>query len=341
MIRTRKSLLDAANVALVPLRPLSIGEILDGAFLMLRRSPRPLLGLSMAVTGGFAVITTVNVALTSLFLDSFTDTFAQFFVVAGLTLVGGAIAAAVFFWTSGLLMRASLMAVMGQEFAPPKKLTVREAMRWLGPMLAMVLLMSVAIGAAQWAASIVSSVLLVVFAAFPPSDSITAFLSIGGILLGVLFVSCWTLSWFSLALPVYAAEGPLAATWVGKGRRPTNVAMAFVRSARLVGWRDSFRVALAHFGLVALLCLAALFALFGSYAVTALFSFGIGDGGWILTSVFPFVFGAALVLIAAIGISYLSALQTLLYLDLRMRREGLDLALRFPVVPVPEPGTGG
>ena len=36
-------------------------------------------------------------------------------------------------------------------------------------------------------------------------------------------------------------------------------------------------------------------------------------------------------------LAYVAAVQTLLYLDLRMRREGLDLALRFDGVPVPQP----
>ena len=36
-------------------------------------------------------------------------------------------------------------------------------------------------------------------------------------------------------------------------------------------------------------------------------------------------------------LAYVAAVQTLLYLDLRMRREGLDLAMRFDCVPIPQP----
>ena len=36
-------------------------------------------------------------------------------------------------------------------------------------------------------------------------------------------------------------------------------------------------------------------------------------------------------------LAYAAAVQTLVYLDLRMRREGLDLAMRFDCVPIPQP----
>ena len=36
-------------------------------------------------------------------------------------------------------------------------------------------------------------------------------------------------------------------------------------------------------------------------------------------------------------LAYVAAVQTLVYLDLRMRREGLDLAMRFDCVPIPQP----
>jgi hypothetical protein len=45
----RPPVLDASRTALIPLRPLRIGEILDGGFLIVRRNVRLMLGLPLAV----------------------------------------------------------------------------------------------------------------------------------------------------------------------------------------------------------------------------------------------------------------------------------------------------
>ena len=49
----RPPVLDAARTALIPLRPLTIGEILDGAFLIVRRNLRLMLGLPLVVAGAW------------------------------------------------------------------------------------------------------------------------------------------------------------------------------------------------------------------------------------------------------------------------------------------------
>ena len=45
---------------------------------------------------------------------------------------------------------------------------------------------------------------------------------------------------------------------------------------------------------------------------------------------------AVLIALSAL-LAYVAAVQALVYLDLRMRREGLDLAMRFDCVPIPQP----
>ncbi len=50
----------APQPGVVPLRPLALGELLDGAIKIVRRHPRPTLGLSAAIA---AVVTVLNVAL--------------------------------------------------------------------------------------------------------------------------------------------------------------------------------------------------------------------------------------------------------------------------------------
>jgi len=57
------------------------------------------------------------------------------------------------------------------------------------------------------------------------------------------------------------------------------------------------------------------------------------SAGWTIFGVVAF---SVLLAMSAL-LAYVAAVQTLVYLDLRMRREGLDLAMRFDCVPIPQP----
>lgn len=118
VLRTRKTLLDSANVALIPLRPLSIGEVLDGAFLILQRNARSLLGIPLAVMFCLAVLVAANAALTWALADVTSSVASVILIVVqslllGLTLVGALL------WVSGLQTRSAILTVMGEGFAPP------------------------------------------------------------------------------------------------------------------------------------------------------------------------------------------------------------------------------
>jgi hypothetical protein len=259
------------------------------------------------------------------------------------SLLVGVVSVGAFVWLMGLLTRASIVTVMGEGFAPPVRLTMRQAVRLAGPMLALALLIAALLSLIQGAASMLS--LLFAYSAFflGGSSGDEATFLIQAILVTVLsvFVGCWLVSWISVAVPVYVAEGAMAPDWVGRGRRPVNVVSALVRSFVLVGWRDSFRVALVLTAAVCLMLLAGIFVFVGVFGVLYLFlaslqlSFEVAMQALVLSAVAGVV---GVIVAASLGIAYLSALQALLYLDLRMRREGLDLALRFTVVPVPETG---
>ena len=49
----RPAVLDASRTALIPLRPLTIGEILDGGFLIVRRNIRLMVGVPLVLAGGY------------------------------------------------------------------------------------------------------------------------------------------------------------------------------------------------------------------------------------------------------------------------------------------------
>ena len=59
----RPPVLDASRTALIPLRPLTIGEILDGGFLIVRRNVRLMIGLPLVVAGGTAAYVLAGVGL--------------------------------------------------------------------------------------------------------------------------------------------------------------------------------------------------------------------------------------------------------------------------------------
>jgi hypothetical protein len=115
---------------------------------------------------------------------------------------------------------------------------------------------------------------------------------------------------------------------------------SFERAFKLIGASNVVRVALVMGG--AMLISAALVGLLaaGLLALIVLFATSIGQT---VTAVVtnPWTVGCVVGFSAVLAMSallaYLAAVQTLLYLDLRMRREALDLALRFDVVPVPQP----
>ena len=57
------------------------------------------------------------------------------------------------------------------------------------------------------------------------------------------------------------------------------------------------------------------------------------SNGWTIFAVISF----SVLVAMSVLLAYAAAVQTLVYLDLRMRREALDLAMRFDCVPVPQP----
>lgn len=342
-IRTRKYLLDSASVALIPLRPLSIGEIMDAAFLIVRRNAKDLLGLPLAVVCALSVLYATGVGLWAAMGDLQAD-LASILLLIAMVMLFGLIVAVFVMWLSGVLTRASLQTVMGEGFAPPAKLTPKQAMRWFLPMLAIALLMGAYMSLAQTVGSI--GVMLLQFALVINinADELTLLLQLLFTTGAIVFLMSWLYSWVAVAIPSYVAEGPMAPPWIGRGRRPTNVVMAFVRSFRLVGWKDSFRVALALAGAILGLFLAAVMVFVGCFLLMVLFLQALridaSDIETVLavsTTVMMIAMAIGVTLVFSIGIAYISALQTLLYLDLRMRREGLDLALRFESIPVPEP----
>ncbi len=146
--------------------------------------------------------------------------------------------------------------------------------------------------------------------------------------------------YLSLTVPALAAESRRSPAWIGTTAKPTNVISAFERSVRLVGKKNLIRVVGVYGGLAAICVGTVLLVGLGTTGVVLLFAQSVNaDLAWLLTqpwTIFGIASVAVLVSMSAV-IAYAAAVQSLLYLDLRMRREGLDLAMRFDCVPIPQP----
>lgn len=213
-------------------------------------------------------------------------------------------------------------------------------------MLVIALLLAVYASIAQGAAAVVNMVITMMLVFVPVAgDAVTVSLLAVIVVVLSLFVASWLFGWVSVAIPAYVAEGKMAPVWVGRGSKPLSPIMAVARSFTLVGWRDSLRAGLIWLATFGLILVSMLFSYLGAVAVIFLFVTSLGVeflGYGVENPLFGLAawvcLGAATLAILSLSVAYVSAVQTLLYLDLRMRREGLDLALRFTSIPVPDPG---
>lgn len=312
----------AVKPGVIPLRPLGVGEILDGAVTTIRRNPGPMLGLSAIV----AVVTqllglvlgwvlfreTEDVELSrTAGPDEIIDAFAGAVGPRAVVVVVTWLATVVL---TGILTVVVSRAVLGEDLAVgdawryararlPKLLllTLLYSLIWLAPFIGGIALAAV-IGAATGDGDIGAGIGLLLFlAAIPPA--------------------IWLYVRYALCGPSLMLETRIAA---GGSARPVGVVDALRRSAELVrtSWWRAFGI----------LLLVVLIAFLIAQVVSVPFSyvpfFIVGDdptGG---------AFFGTLVLSALGGIvastftaPFTAAATALLYVDRRIRREGLDIVL--------------
>lgn len=333
-------MLDAARTALIPLRPLTIGEILDGAFLIVRRNVRLMLGLPLVVAGGTAAYALAGIGLWVL-LGNTTARTAQIVLTVAMALLGALVLQQFLVWLTAILSRVSLQTVLGEGFAPATtKATWKAALPMFWPVLGLSLLQWLAVSVVQTVLGILYYVVAigVVLAGVEDENLAVALLLAVSVLTYALFVVAY--GYLSLTVPALAAESRNAPGWIGLPAKPTNPLTAFERSVRLVGKPNIVRVGLIYGGLL-LICLGVItLVASGVVIMIALYAqaldvdvFTVLENRWTVVGVVSF---SVLVAMSAL-LAYAAAVQTLVYLDLRMRRESLDLAMRFDCVPVPQP----
>lgn len=315
----------APKPGLVPLRPLGLGEILDGAFTAIRWNPKTILTSSAAV----ATISAVLIALVSYVVErriltsvhvSGSSTTVNTAAVVALVALGGLTAVVVV--CAHLILTGLLTVTIGQGVLGRKE-TLASAWRAARPriwrLIAMLLLATVFL-AGGWLLGIGLSVLVGVLI------GAGAHLPAAGILVGVI---CGLTAWvfavivlvrWSVAIPVVMLErvGPLK---------------SLGRSWRLVR-RSSWRI----FGILLLTevivstaneIINVPFALAsGGLSAFSTQAQQVNVGGLFLTAV-------GQIIASTLTAPLLAGVIVLLYADLRMRREGMDITLQAAAAGAP------
>jgi hypothetical protein len=303
----------------IPLRPLGVGEILDGAVSTMRTHWRTVLGISLTV----AVFTEIVVVLLqglvlndtassdalndpSATVDelsrALSDTLLSSGVILLISLLGTIVATA-------LLTTVTSRAVLG------KSVTTAEAWRDARPQLAKLFGLTFLLPLIGVAVVAIGTVPGVLVALAGGGDGGVALAVLGGMAAGV--VAIWLMVRFSLASPALMLE-------------KQSIWKSVSRSAKLVrgSWWRVFGIQLlatiianvvASIIVIPFTFLAA--ALSGD-GVSGLFS-GTADLGW----TFLIVSGIGAVIGSMLTFPITAGVAVLLYIDQRIRREALDLDL--------------
>jgi hypothetical protein len=312
----------AQRPGVIPLRPLGVGEILDGAFTSIRRNPRATLGIAaLLLTASAVITTTVSLILVhhlgSVTLPSpgqkLTTTQASRIleVLAPTAAVAIVLAFIVDTVLTGLLTVVIARSVLGL------KITAGEAWRVARPRMPALIGVTLLIPLIVLGLWAVYAIMLIILAVAHAPGALIGGLAAAGAIAAIVF-TIWFTIMFRMAgqAVVLELEGP---------------ARALARSWRLVRgsfWRVLGITLLA--GLIVEVTKGVLQLPFGLLAVVA------GGGGTLLAGTGGNVAGILIsavggVLAGAVARPISAGVAALLYLDLRMRREGLDLILQTAV----------
>lgn len=297
----------------VPLRPLSVGELLDGGVALVRTHPRPVLAMSAALAVVSAVLQ-LAVALTLLGPLTRTDTtslrsgtaafqslLGSAAVATGLTLLVSAVCGAVL---AGVVTAVASRSVLGLD------ITLREAWALARPRLAPLVATALLVALTSYGTffgSVVLAALLAERAGVAGAVLAVPLAGAGAVAAAYLYVR------WSLATAVVVLE-----------REPIRPALA--RSAVLVrrSWLRVFSVLLLAVAIAAFVgqVLQLPFQLLGGNPFA-----GLGGGQVRLTTGKAVVAAVAGALSTTVVAPFTAGVRALLYVDRRMRAEGLDIVL--------------
>ncbi|WP_166849787.1 glycerophosphoryl diester phosphodiesterase membrane domain-containing protein [Isoptericola sp. BMS4] len=316
----------AVKPGIVPLRPLSLGEIYDGAFSAIRHNPGVMLGMATLV---LLVATVLGVLIGQLVVPALSDAFGTVTSsepeLAGFaSLYAQTIAASLGTALTTLLATPvveGILTVSVSQSVIGRKLTVREVWARIRPrvlvLIGWALLRS--LGATVLFTAWIALLVLVIAGLSGTSVAATVTLSVLLAAAGVV-AAVWLMTRLLLVAPALALEGRGLGSTLPRAWRLTRRSFW-----RLFGvWLLAYIMVSIAAGIVTypISFASSMFSLGGASTATT----GIVVGT-ILTTV----------LTATIITIFLSSVVALQYVDVRMRREGLDVQLAA-AAQAPEPG---
>jgi hypothetical protein len=303
----------------IPLRPLGLGELLDGAVGVVRRYPRPALGMSAAL----AVVTTLlNLVLAATLFRSLLSLDTQS-LTSGSTSAAqlqdalggaglGAVASSVVGALATLILTGIVTAIAGRAVLG-KPMTLGEAWVEVRPALPRLLGVAVLTGLAVYGTVAVGLALAGLLVATAGTVGIVlAVPLVLASLAGAVYLYCR----FALAPSVAVLE-------------KAGVVTALRRSGVLVrrSWWRVLGILLLTFVIASFVTqvLQVPFLLFGVAPIGLPGDSGSGLGGQTTRLMILSYIGAGIA--QTVVAPFIAAVRALLYVDRRMRAEGLDLAL--------------
>ena len=297
----------------VPLRPLALGELLDGAIKVIRRYPRPTLGLSAAIALAVTILNVISVLAIGghRFAPTVTDQGRSIDSTSLITSVSAAIPAQLLGFVGGLVLTGALIAVVGRA-VQGKDAPISEVWATVRPRI--------------WA--LIGLALLTIVITFAPFAI--------GILIAVGLGVSGGPATLVIGLPL-ALAGFVASVYLYIRLSIAPAALVLERAGVMQSLRrSSVLVKGSWWRMFGILFLTAIIAgIVGAIIgfplgiIAVLFLGGI-DGTPVLVAQ-QVAGGVASVLIAPFS----AGVHALLYVDRRMRAEGLDVALRASVNPGP------
>jgi membrane-anchored glycerophosphoryl diester phosphodiesterase (GDPDase) len=310
----------AAKPGVIPLRPLGVGEILDGAVSTMRAHWRTVLGISLSVA---VLIEFVVVLLQGLVLNNSTNTDAlddpsatasELTRAVGDTLLSSGVVQIVYLL--GTIVATALLTTVTSRAVLGKSVTTGEAWKDAKPQLLKLAGLTLLLPLIAAAVLLVCMLPGILVAVIGSSDSGSPLIALGA--LGGAVLAIWLMIRFSLASPALMLE-------------KQSILKSMSRSAKLVrgSWWRVFGIQLLA-GIIAglvssiiVIPFTFLAAALGGEGVGGLLDGGTGDLGW----TFLIVTGVGSVIGSMLTFPITAGVTVLLYIDQRIRREALDLEL--------------
>jgi hypothetical protein len=311
----------APRPGIVPLRPLGLGEIWDGAFRAFRQNPRVMVGLSAVVVVLTSFVTLVATYATTRDLvgalnrleaadGGVEDLFSSLQRTVPLLVLTSLLQAVAVLVLNGMLIVSVSRAVLGRTIGFGE--LWRTCRRRLPPLVGLSLVITLSTTVVG-ALALAPGILLVVFA---DSDVVTG-VGVVALLLGLLlWLAAGTFLWvkWSMATPAMLLEG------LGVGASLRRSAALTKRSF----WRTFGILLLTTIvTYVVVTAVAVPFSAVGQLLAVGLTSESSGLG----LALSQTVSTLGSIVGSVVAYPFLASVTALLYVDLRMRREGLDVEL--------------